>query len=418
MPRGGWRKPETDRRLSDLVSVGVLTRVFPPALVDEVIEGAGRTQQRHRSLPARVMAYFAIGMGLYSEGSYEDVLAQLTDGLSWASGWAEEYPLPSKSAIFQARQRLGSRPVADLFARVAAPLAGPETPGSWLAGRRLVAVDGTCLDVADTPVNDEHFGRPGVNKGEKAAFPMARVLALAECGTHAIFAARVGTYAESEAALAGELVPEALEPGMLLMADRGFFSYALWRKAIATGGDLLWRVRTDRSGPKPTHLENLKDGSWLAHLQQTHSAEARREEPLLVRVIDYTLDDGRDEGLTGQGGEPVVYRLFTTLLDPDIASAEELALAYAQRWEIENAFDELKTHQRGPRVVLRSKSPDLVLQEIWGHLCCHYAIRSLMAQAAEHGGHDPDRVSFTAALRIVRQTIAHQGAFSPSTQRT
>lgn len=409
MPRGGWRKPESDRRLSDLVSIGVLTRVFPADLVDEVIESAGRTQQRHRSLPARVMAYFAIGMGLYSEGSYEDVLAQLTDGLSWVSGWAEEYPLPSKSAIFQARRRLGSQPLADLFARVAKPLGGPSTPGVWVAGRRMVAVDGTCLDVADSAANEEHFGRAGVNKGERAAFPMARVLAVAECGTHAIFAARVGTYGESEAALAAQLLPAALEPGMLLAADRGFFSYALWRACSASGADLLWRIRTDRAGPKPDHLEDLPDGSWLGHLRQTHSAAARRSEPMLVRVIDYTLDDGRDR-------EPVTYRLLTTLLDAHEAPATELALAYGQRWEIENAFDELKTHQRGPRVVLRSKSPDLVLQEIWGHLCCHYAIRSLMSQAAEHAGHDPDRVSFTAALRIVRQTVAHQGAFPPSAQ--
>lgn len=411
MPRGGWRKPETDRRLSDLVSVGVLTRVFPPDLVDEVVEAAGRTQQRHRSLPARVMAYFAIGMGLYSEGSYEDVLAQLTDGLSWASGWAEEYPLPSKSAIFQARQRLGSRPLADLFARVARPLGSPETPGVWVAGRRMVAVDGTCLDVADTTPNDEHFGRAGVNKGERAAFPMARVLAVAECGTHAIFAAQVGTYRDSEATLAAELLPAALTEGMLLVADRGFFSYALWRACVATSADLLWRVRTDRGGPRPEHLEDLPDGTWLAHLRRKTPAAERNSEPMLVRVIDYTLDDGRER-------EPVTYRLFTTLLDPNEAPAVDLATAYAQRWEIENAFDELKTHQRGPRVVLRSKSPDLVLQEIWGHLCCHYAIRSLMAQAAEHAGHDPDRVSFTAALRIVRQTVAHQGAFPPSAQRT
>jgi len=392
------------------VSVGVLTRVFPPELVDEVIEAAGRTQQRHRSLPARVMAYFAIGMGLYSDGSYEDVLAQLTDGLSWASGWAEEYPLPSKSAIFQARQRLGSQPLVDLFARVAGPLGGPDTPGVWVAGRRMVAVDGTCLDVADTVANDEYFGRAGVSKGEKAAFPMARVLAVAECGTHAIFAAKVGTYTQSEATLATDLLPGVLEPGMLLAADRGFFAYALWRACSETGADLLWRIRTDRGGPKPEHLKDLPDGSWLAHLRQSHSAEARRAKPILVRVIDYTLDDGRDR-------EPLTYRLFTTLLDPDSASATELALAYGQRWEIENAFDELKTHQRGPRMVLRSKSPDLVLQEIWGHLCCHYAIRSLMANAAEHAGHDPDRVSFTAALRIVRQTIAHQGAFPPSPHR-
>jgi hypothetical protein len=387
-----------------LVSVGVLTRVFPPGLVDEVIAGAGRTEQRHRSLPARVMAYFSIGMALYSQGSYEDVLAQLTDGLSWASGWQEEYRPPSKSAIFQARARLGSEPLAALFARVAAPLGTDAMPGVWLAGRRLVAVDGCCLDVADTSVNAEFFGRPGVNKGEQAAFPQARVVALAECGTHAIFAAQVGPYTQSEATLTGALL-DRLEPGMLVLADRGFFSYALWRKAIGTGADLLWRIRTDPAGPKPQHLRDLQDGSWLAHLRRATPAAARRQEPILVRVIDYRIEDGR-ENTTG-------YRLFTTILDPATATAAELAAAYTQRWEIELAFDELKTHQRGPRSVLRSKSPDLALQEIWGHLCCHYAIRSLMTQAAGHAGHDPDRVSFVAALRITRATIAAPGAFPP-----
>jgi hypothetical protein len=390
--------------LSDLVSVGVLTRVFPPGLVDEVVAGAGRIEQRHRALPARVMVYFAVGMALYSEGSYEDVVAHLTDGLSWVSGWQDSYTPPSKSAIFQARTRLGSEPLAALFERVAKPIGDQRTAGAWLAGRRLVAVDGTCLDVADTAVNAEFFGRPGVNKGEQAAFPQARVVALAECGTHAMFAAQVGTYAQSEATLTGSLL-DRLEPGMLLLADRGFFSYALWRKAIATGADLLWRVRTDKAGPRPTHLEDLPDGSWLAHLRRSTPASARREEPMLVRVIDYTIDDGRDN--------PTTYRLFTTVLDPGQAPAVDLAAAYTQRWEIELAFDELKTHQRGPRTVLRSKSPDLVLQEIWGHLCCHYAIRSLMAQAATHAGRDPDRVSFVAALRITRQTIAHPGAFPP-----
>jgi hypothetical protein len=404
MPRAGWKKPETERRLSDLVSVGVLTRVFPPELVDEVIAQVGRTEQRHRALPARVMAYFSIGMALYSEGSYEDVLAQLTDGLSWASGWQERYSPPSKSAIFQARARLGAEPLAALFERVAEPLGTQDTPGVWLAGRRLVAIDGMCLDVADTPANHEHFGRPGVNKGEQAAFPQARVVGLAECGTHAVFAARIGTYPQSEATLAEQLLPR-LEPGMVLLADRGFFSYALWRKAIGTGADLLWRIRTDRAGPTPVHLQDLPDGSWLAHLQQRHSAAARAAEPMLVRVIDYTIDDGREN--------PTAYRLFTTLTDPQEVTALDLAAAYTQRWEIELTFDELKTHQRGPRTVLRSKSPDLVRQEIWGHLCCHYAIRALMNQAATHSGHDPDRVSFVAALRITRQTLAHPGAFPP-----
>jgi hypothetical protein len=401
MPRAGWRKPESDRRLSDLVSVGVLTRVFPESLVDEVVAAAGRTEVRHRSLPARVMAYFAIAMGLYAEGSYEDVLSQLTDGLSWASGWREQYRLPGKSAIFQARERLGSAPLAGLFAAVARPLATPATPGAWLAGLRLVAVDGTCLDVADTAANDEHFGRPGVNKGEKAAFPQARILGIAECATHAVFAAVIGAYRDSETTLAEQLL-DALDPDMLLLADRGFFSYALWRKASDTGAHLLWRVRTGANAPIPLHVEDLPDGSWLAHLRASND---RHSTPMLARVIDYTLDDGRPN--------PTVYRLLTTLTDPEQAPAAELAAAYAQRWEIENTFDELKTHQRGPKVVLRSKSPDLVRQEIWGHLCCHYAIRTLMAQVAEHAGHDPDRVSFTATLRIVRQSVAQQGAFPP-----
>lgn len=373
--------------------------MFPPDVVDEVVAAAGRTEKRHRSLPARVMTYFAIGMGLYSEGSYEDVMGQLTDGLSWASGWAENYTLPSKSGIFQARIRLGAKPLEALFARVAGPIGAPGMAGVWLAGRRMVAIDGTCLDVADTPVNSEYFGRPGVSKGEKSAFPQARVVAMAECGTHAIFDAVVGAYTSSEVALADELIGR-LEPGMLLLADRGFYSFGLWRKAIGTGADLLWRVKT---GLRPEHVETLEDDSWLALIRPT--VGDKNVEPITVRVIEYTIDDGR--------ANPETYRLFTTILDPTVVSATDLAAAYVQRWEIELAFDELKTHQRGPRVVLRSKSPELVLQEIWGHLCCHFAIRTLMADTALHAGHDPDRISFVAALRISRQSVAHRGAFPP-----
>ncbi len=391
----------SDRRLSDLVSVGVLARSFPPELVDEVIAGCGRTEQRHRSLPARVMAYFAIGMGLYSEGSYEDVLGLLTDGLSWASGWAEEWKLPSKSAIFQDRARLGAEPVEALFRRVAVPVATADTPGSWLAGRRLVAIDGTTLDVADTPVNDEWFGRAGVNKGERAAFPLARVVAIAECGTHAIFDAEVGPYTTGENTLAQELI-DRLETGMLLLADRGFCGYPLWKRAVETGADLLWRAK---SNMKPAHVETLEDGSWLAELTPGGNA-GRTAEPLRIRVIDYTIDDGRDNDET--------YRLLTTILDPDDVTAIDLAATYAQRWEIETTFDELKTHQRGARTVLRSKSPDLVLQEIWGHLCCHYAIRTLMLEAAHEADVDPDRVSFVAAIRIARRTISTARDFPPS----
>ena len=401
MPRAGWLKPESERRLSDLVSVGVLTRTFPPELVDAVIAEAGRTEQRHRSLPAQTMAYFAMGMALHSEGSYEDVLGLLTDGLAWTAT-AEPVELPSKSAIFQARERLGAAPVRALFEAVAAPLGADDTPGVWLAGRRLVAIDGTCLDVADSETNAAWFGRPGVNKGERAAFPMARVVGVAECGTHAIFDAVIGPYTTSENVLARELI-DRLEPGMLVLADRGFCGFPLWTRAAATGADLLWRAKTST---KPRRVETLDDGSWLGEIRPAGNAR-RRTEPVIVRVIDYTIADGRPDNDT-------TYRLFTTILDPNEASGVELASAYMQRWEIEISFAELKTHQRGRRTVLRSKSPDLVLQEIWGHLCCHYAIRTLMWEAAAHAGVDPDRVSFVNAIRIARRSISAARDFSPS----
>jgi Insertion element 4 transposase N-terminal/Transposase DDE domain len=401
MPRAGWTKSVSDRRLSDLVSVGVLTRTFPPALVDDVIAGCERTEQRHRSLPAQTMAYFAIGMALHSEGSYEDVLGLLTDGLAWASPTVEPVKLPSKSAIFQARARLGSEPIEALFRRVARPLATEQTPGAWLAGRRLVAIDGLCLDVADSSENAEWFGRPGVSKGEQSAFPQARVVALVECGTHTIIDAAVGPYTTAENTLARDVIAR-LGPGMLLLADRGFCGFPLWSRAVATGADLLWRAMPNM---KPRYLETLDDGSWLAELRPSGNA-GRHSDPLTIRVIDYQIDDGRDNDET--------YRLFTTITDPFEASAIELASAYAQRWEIESTFDELKTHQRGPRIVLRSKSPDLVRQEIWGHLCCHYAIRTLMFEAAHDANVDPDRVSFVAALRIARRSISAARDFSPS----
>lgn len=384
--------------------MGVLTRVFPPDVVDDVIAECGRVEQRHRALPAQVMAYFAIALALDADGSYEDVLRQLTDGLSWSSGWSEEYAPPSKSAIFQARSRLGAEPVRALFDRVAVPVGTADMPGAFLAGRRLVAIDGTCLDVPDTPANSEHFTRPPSSRGEQSAFPQARLVALAECGTHAVIAAEAGPYSQSEATLTTPLL-RSFEEGMLVLADRGFFSYRLWREAASTGADLLWRMRTDRSAPKPEHVKDLSDGSWLAHLRRKTPASERNREPMLARIIDYTIDDGRDTEAT--------YRLATTLLDPCEAPAEQLAGAYTRRWEIEMVFDELKTHQRGPRVVLRSKSPDLVLQEIYGYLCCHYAIRALMGQAALASGCVPGRVSFTTALRTTRRTLAQPGAFPP-----
>ena len=403
MPRAGWVKPETDQRLSDHISIGVLTRVFPPELVDRVVAEAGRGERRQRLLPARVVVYYVLGLALYSSSSYEEVMRMLVDGLSWQSGWRQPWRVPTKGAVFQARARLGQEPLRALFREVAVPLATTRTAGAFYGDLRLVSVDGTCLDVADTPTNERAFGRPGSGRGQKrAAFPQVRLVGLAECGTHALFAVALGPLSDDERALANELLG-ALEPGMLCLADRGFYSYALWKQAAATGAALLWRTRSNHRLPV---IERLSDGSFVSEVYASKDRR-RREHGLPVRVIEYEIDD------PGRPASDARYRLLTTILDPDRAPAAELAPLYSRRWEFEGALDELKVHQRGPRVVLRSKTPDGVRQEVYGYLCVHYAIRWLMHAVAIESGHDPDRLSFTRTLRVARRTTASHAGFSP-----
>ena len=385
MPRVGWVKPQTDQRLSDHVALGVLTGTFPPGLVDEVLAGTGRGEQRSRLLPARLVVYYVMGLALFSSSSYEEVWRNLVEGLSWQSGWAKQWKMPSKSAIFQARARLGVEPLAVLFERGCVPLATSDTPGAWYRGWRLVAIDGTTLDVADMPANDEAFGRPGASRGS-SAFPQVRLVGFAECGTHAITGAAIGPYGDSEQALTRQLLGH-LGPGMLCLADRGFAGFPLFRAAQATGADLVWRARSNAVLPV---LERFDDGSFASEIVATPDKRTRTG-VLGVRVIEYALDD------PGRPDTPERYRLITTITEAEAAPADELAALYAERWEIETALDELKTHQRGPKVVLRSKTPDGVLQEIYGYLCTHYAIRALMSTVADDQDLDPDRISFTAA---------------------
>jgi hypothetical protein len=400
-------KPQTDQRLSDHISIGVLTRVFPPELVDRVIAEAGRTEQRRRLLPARVVVYYVLGLGLYSSASYEEVMRMLVDGLAWQSGWQRRWSVPSKAALFQARRRLGSEPLRELFGRVARPLAEPETMGAFYREWRLVSIDGTCLDVADTPANEQAFGRPGSGRGQGVgAFPQLRLVGLGECGTHALFDVAAGPYRSGEQTLAAGVLG-ALEPGMLCLADRLFYSFGLWKQARATGAELVWRTKSNH---RLAVRERLPDGSYLSELYA--SSDRRRADGVAVRVVEYEIDGA------GRPACDTRYRLLTTILDPDRAPASELAPLYAQRWEFESALDELKVHQRGPRVVLRSKTPDGVIQEVYGHLCVHYAIRWLMHTVAVGAGQDPDRISFTRSLRAARRTTASHAGFSPrSTQR-
>jgi hypothetical protein len=402
VPRAGWVKPQDDQRLSDHISIGVLTRVFPPELVDRVVADAGRLEQRHRLLPARVVVYYVMALTLFSQSSYEEVMRMLVEGLAWTSGWAKRWNVPTKAALFKARARLGPEPLKALFHAVAAPLADARTRGALWRGRRVVAVDGTCLDVADTPANAAAFGRPGSGRGERVgAFPQLRLVGLAECGTHALVDVAMGPCTTGEQTLAAQVLG-SLGPGMVCLADRGFYSFALWNKARSTGADLLWRTKSN-------HVlscdERLPDGSFRSRLHAV--ADRRRAEGVVVRVIEYTLEDPGRPQAEGR------YRLLTTILDPEAAPAEELAALYAERWEFEAALDELKTHQRSPRVVLRSRMPDGVTQEAYGYLCVHYAIRWLMHAVALDADADPDRLSFTRSLRVARRTTASHPGFSP-----
>ena len=396
MPRAGWVKPRDSQRLSDHIALGVLTRTFPPDLVDDVVRQSGRAQQRSRLLPARLVVYYVLAMALFSDASYEEVMRSLVEGLAWEEGWKRRWSVPTKGAIFLARERLGSKPLQALFDRACVPLATPGTPGAYYRDWRLMSIDGTTLDLADTPENDEEFGRPGSGRGEgKGAFPQLRLVGLGECGTHALVAVKMGSYATSEQTLVKDLVG-SFSAGMLILADRLFYSYALWNEARANGADLLWRTKSNHVLPVEQRLE---DGSYLSVLHEVVQNKRRRSN-VAVRVVEYTIEDpGRPQT------EETRYRLLTSILDPTLAPAGELAGLYAERWEFETLLDEIKSHERGPRIVLRSKKPDGVRQEAYGYLCLHYAIRALMHDAASSGGLDPDRVSFTRALRAARRSV-------------
>lgn len=406
MPRAGWVKPDTDQRLSDHISIGVLTRVFPADVVDQVIASTGRLEQRQRLLPARVVVYYVLGLALFNDCAYEEVMRMLVEGLSWSEGWAATWNVPTKAALFQARRRLGPEPIEQLYRSCAVPLANRSTKGAWFKSWRLMSIDGTCLDLADTEANEEHFGRPGSKReGSSGAFPQARLVGLAECGTHAIVDVALGAYSDNEQRLAPDLF-RSLSPGMLVLADRGFLSHALWSAAAATGADLLWRTKTNHV----LAVERvLADGSFLSTIYPSQKDRRNRRSGTTVRVVEYTVGD-----TVTPGQDPVTYRLLTTVLDPKRAPAPDLAALYPERWEFETALDELKTHQRSPRVVLRSKMPDGVTQEVYGYLCVHYAIRWLMHAVAHAARGDPDRLSFTRALRAARRSAVSHPGFSPS----
>ncbi len=392
-------------RITDYVSLGVIAKAFPLPKVKAVLSTTGKTGVRQRDLPAHVVVYYVIALALYMQASYREVLRCLLEGLQWLLGPSATVKVAGKSGISQARTRLGSEPLERLYEEVAAPIATTKTVGAWYRRWRLVSLDGSTLDVADTAENAQAFGRPAASRGA-SAFPQVRFVGLLENGPHVLFAVAMDGCRSDEHTLAKQVIGK-LGPGMLCLADRYYPGYELWRQAQSTGADLLWR------GRKNLRLEcekRLPDGSFLSRIYQSTSDQRNRRNGTIVRVIEYTLEGVPD-------AEPI-YRLLTTILDHRQAPAKALASLYPERWEYETVLDELKTHLRGAKIVLRSKTPDLVRQEFYGLMLAHYAIRGLMHEAALEVGEDPDRLSFVHSVRVIRRRLPRFVAISPSAQES
>jgi hypothetical protein len=410
-------------RLTDQITLGVLAASVPRDSVDDAIAVTGRKAKRSDGkLPPHVMVYFAMAMALFADADYEEVAAQLAGTLGSWGCWDASWSVPASGGITQARQRLGWEPLRDVFTSVAQPVADLLTRGAFLAGRRLMAIDGLEWDAPDTAENAAAFGYSGKSAGDpdRPAFPKVRVVTVSECGSHAVVDAEIGGVAgkgAGEQALARRLY-QRLADDWLVTADRNFYNWDDWRAAADSGAALLWRVKSDLRLPL---LEALADGSYLSVLvspkvtgkardrlieaakagEDPDAGKARR-----VRVIEYEVPDREGDGK----GELIA--LITTITEWKQAPAAELAEAYHQRWEHETGNDQLKTHLRGPGRVLRSKSPDMARQEIYGYLLAHHALSALICQAATEADIDPDRVKFARTVRVVRRAIA-PAAFPP-----
>lgn len=388
-------------RLPDRISIGVLARLFPARVLDEVVEAAGVRQVRYRRLPARLMMVFTLACWLFTRSGYGLVLSKLADAHALeGAGWGD-WQAPSTGSITKAKAKLGVAPFRLLFARCAGPVGTVGTPGVFFAGLRVATVDGFTLDVPDTAENAAFFGRGSNGSDSKNPYPQLRALALAEAGTRVLLGAAYGPSSTGEQTLAEDLLA-AMGVGMLILADRNFASWKLWRAATATGADLCWRMSASFTLPV---REILPDGTYLSELRPPRRKDGP---PIQVRVIEYTVltvdEDGQETS--------ELFALATTLLDPQRFPAIGLAGLYHDRWQAETGIADLKTAIRGgPEVVLRSKTPAMVEQEFWAMLCVYQAIRDLISYAAP-SGLDPGRVSFKRAFEAARDS-ATRAALSP-----
>lgn len=383
----------------DIQSADLLKAIetaIPAFVIEQAIANTQTQEERKRSLPAQLVVSLVIAMSFWSKDSMRDVLKNLIDGMSEAWVKVGKYwRVPCKSAITQARQRLGARVMSDLFHQLVRPMATTETMFAFLNGLRIVVIDGTCFDVPDSDENARVFGRPGSRPGTKAAFPKVRLVILVEAGTHIIFDALMCPYRTGERVRALRLL-RSVTPGMLLMWDRGLHSYAMVQATVTKGCDYLGRIPAN---VKFLAEKTLEDGSYLSSIYPSGKLRKKGSQPILVRIIEYTIEhpDNPTEQLT--------YRLITSLLDIEKFPAELLAREYHQRWEVENTIDELKIHLLERKTHVRSQKPREVVQEVYAWLLGHWTVRVLMFQAATSAGVAPLRLSFTGTLRVIRRAV-------------
>jgi hypothetical protein len=384
------------RAASTMGSIGVLAEAFPLETVQAILKATEREGKRKRLLPASMMVYYVIALGLFVGVGCREVLRRLLDGAMWI--WPNEVRVATESAITQARQRLGSTPIEALYQQVVGPIAKKITRGAWYRRWRVVSLDGFVLDVAESDENVKTFGRPGASRG-KSAYPQTRVVGLLENGTHVLFGAEMDRCDVGEPTIARRILGK-LGPNMLCLADRNFLCYPLWKQAVAAGAKLVWRAKLQLVIPKS---RKLADGSYLAKLYPSPSHRRHDRDGIPVRLIDYRIDGFRES-----------FRLVTNILDPVKGPALELARLYSERWTIETAFDEIKTHLRGSKVVLRSKLPDLVRQDVFGLLLAHYGVRFVMHDAALSEDISTEELSFVHTLRVVHRKLPWFVSFPPS----
>jgi hypothetical protein len=366
---------------------------IPASAIEQALKETKASEDRKRALPSHLVVCLIIAMSLWSKTSMRGVLKNLVDGVSEA--WIKVglyWKVPCKSSITEARQRIGAQVMCRLFHLVVRPLATVKTQGAFLGELRIMAIDGSVFDIPDSAENARVFGYPGSRPGTKASFPKARLVILVEAGTHLIIDALICPYKIGERVRSKKLL-RSVSKGMLLMWDRGLHSYVMVMETLSQGADYLGRMPKNVKFPVDKVLE---DGSYLSWIAPDGKSKKKGASKIMVRVIEYTIEN--DE-------KPVVYRLITSLLDPVSFPALVLAMEYHKRWEVESIIDELKVHLLGRKTLIRSLNPREVVQEIYGWLLGHWAVRSLMFQMADKAGISPLRLSFTGTLNVVRRAV-------------